>query len=341
MKRFSFCIVIGVLLSCFVDISLADRIIMLEGKGRPVTGSIILITQEKVTVDVKGEKQEIPANIIASTTFDNEPSQLATARNAVLNSRMQEAIDALAKLDPNTLTKDGMKQDYAYFLAYAKTKLVLASGGDATDAEKELLEFIKNHKTSYHYFDICEVYGDLMVQQGRFEDAKKSYAALAKAPWPEYSLKATVSLGMAEVYEKKADAARKNFETVIATTDDSPQTERQKSVAKIGLALCLVVEQKYDESIKALEAIARESGSEDSSFQALVYNSLGSAYDRSDKPRDAVLAYMHTDILFSAARSEHIRALTELARLWKKIQRNDRAEDVASRLKELYNITAK
>ena len=139
----------------------------------------------------------------------------------------------------------------------------------------------------------------------------------------------------------QADAAKKNFETVIASTDDSPQAERQKSIANIGLALCLVADKKYDEAIKSLERIAREAGSEDSSFQALVYNSLGSAYNQADKPRDAVLAYMHTDILFSAARSEHIKALTELSKLWAKIQRSDRAEDVAKRLKDQYNIAVK
>ena len=339
MKRFSLFTVFFIF--AFVDVLLADRVVMLEGKGRPVTGAIILITAEKVTVDVKGEKQEIAANIIATTSFDGEPAPLTSARNAVINSRMQEAIDALAKVEPNTLTKEGMKQDYAYLLAYAKAKLVLAGGGDAADAEKELLDFLKNDKTSYHYFEICEVYGDLMVQLGRFDDAKKSYAVLAKAPWPEYSLKATVSLGMAEVYEGKAAEARKNFETVIASTDDSPQAERQKSIANIGLALCLVADKKYDEAVKSLERIAREAGSEDSSFQALVYNSLGSAYNQADKPRDAVLAYMHTDILFSAARSEHIKALTELSKLWKKIQRNDRADDVAKRLKDQYNIAVK
>ncbi len=342
MKHFSSLVFVSlVALSLFVDVALADRITMFEGKGRPVTGSVILITPEKVTVDIKGEKQEIPANVIAATMFEGEPSALTSARNAVTGSRMQEAIDGLAKVDQKTLTNDGMKQDYAYCLAYAKVKLVLAGGGDAADAEKELLNFIKNFKTSYHYYEICEVYGDLMVQQSRFEDAKKSYAVLAKAPWPEYSLKATVALGMAEINEKKADSAKANFESVIASTDNSPQAERQKSIAKIGLALCLVDEKKFDEAIKTLEQIAREAGSEDSSFQALVYNSLGNAYDQAGKPRDAVLAYMHTDILFSAARSEHIKALMELAKLWKKIQRTDRAEDVAKRLKDQYNIVAK
>jgi len=347
MKRFALFSVFVASLFCFVNGSSADKVGMIEGKGRPLDGAILLITAEKVTIlDNKEKQQEIPANTVAWTSYEGEPPELATARTAVNGGRMQEAIDALAKIEPKQLTGDGMKgdgmkQDYAYFLAYAKAKLVLAGGGNAEDAEKELSNFLKNFKTSYHYYEICEIYGDMMVQLGRFDDAKKSYDALKKAPWPEYNLKATVSLGMAEISEGKADAAKRNFEAVIASTDESPQAERQKSMAKIGLALCLVADKKYEEAVETLERIARESGSEDALFQAMVYNSLGSAYDQADKPHEAALAYMHTDILFSSARSEHIKSLKELHRLWKKIQRTTRAEEVAKRLKDLYNETVK
>lgn len=318
----------------------ADRITMLEGKGRNVTGSIILINSEKVTVDVRGEKQEIPANIIASTTFEGEPSQLNTARSAVDGSRMTEALEALAKIDPKTLTKPEMKADYDYFKASSLARLVLSGSGNAAEAEKELLAFIKNHKNSYHYYEICELYGDLMVQMGKYDDAKKSYAALSKAPWPEYSLKATVALGIAEINENKIESARKNFESVIKKEDDSDGVNRLKGMAEVGLALCLSAEKKYDEAVKKLEEIARNSANEDSVFQSLIYNSLGKTYAAADKPKEAILAYTHTDILFSSARSEHIKALQELSKLWRKVRRAERGEDIDKRLKTLYNIGA-
>jgi predicted negative regulator of RcsB-dependent stress response len=316
----------------------ADRITVQEGKGKNVSGTILAVNAEKVTIDVRGEKQEVPANIIVLTEYDNEPSGLKAARTAFDGSRMPETLEALSKVDPKTLTKPEMKQDFDYFTAAAKTRSALAGSGNIADAEKSLLDFIKNNKNSYHYYEICELYGDLMVQAGKFDDAKKSYTALAKAPWSEYSLKATVSLGMAEITEKKIDSARKNFETVIKSQDNSEPAERLKNVANIGLALCLTSEKKYDDAIKKLEEIAKNSGSEDSVFQSLVYNSLGSTYAQAGKPRDAILAYMHTDILFSSARNEHIKALQELSKLWKQVKRNERAEETDKRLKSLYNL---
>ena len=346
-SRTSLCraLIFTVLTVCLSSAALADRITMLDGKGRTVTGKILGISAEKITVDVRGERQDIAANIIATTEFDGEPGALKTARTAVTGSRMTEALEALDKVDPKTLTNDFLKQEAAYIRAWSKAKLVLAGSGNADDAEKELSAFIKDHKNSYHFYEICELYGDLMVQQGKFDRAKSSYAALAKAPWPEYSHKATVSLGMAEVSENKIDSARKNFESVINAKsegdDESDQTERIKGMAKVGLALCLTAEKKYDEAIKELEKIAENSGSEDSIFQSLVYNSLGATFEKAGKPREAILAFMHTDILFSSARTEHIKALTELSKLWKQVKRVERAEAIENRLKDLYNISIK
>ncbi|MDR2439994.1 MAG: tetratricopeptide repeat protein [Planctomycetaceae bacterium] len=330
----------GLLILFTVSVLLAaDRITVQEGKGKNLSGTILGVNAEKITIDVRGEKQEIPANIIALTEYDGEPSSLKTARTAFDGSRMSETLEALAKVDPKTLTKPEIKQDFDYLTAAAKTKSVLAGFGNLADAEKSLLDFIKNNKNSYHYFEICELYGDLMVQAGKFDNAKKSYAALAKAPWSEYSLKATVSLGMAEITEKKTDSARKNFEIVIKSEDNSEQAQRLKNIAQVGLALCLTTEKKYDEAIKILEEIAKNSGNEDSVFQSLVYNSLGSTYAQAGKPREAILAYMHTDILFSSARNEHIKALQELSKLWKQVKRNERAEETDNRLKSIYNIS--
>ena len=344
MKRFLlFFVFSAVSLSCFVNVLSADRVALIDGRGRPLEGTIIRITAEQVTLqDSRNRQQEIPANTIAWTSFEGEPSALSSSRVSVNGGRMEEALAALAKVDLKELTGDGMRQDYAYFLAYAKAKLVLSGGGrDAEEAKTALDDFRRRNRASYHYYEICELYGDLMAQLGRFDDAKESYADLAKAPWPEYKLKALVALGMTEISEGKADSARKNFETVMASTDTSPQTERQKSLARIGLALCLVADKKYDEALTALEEIAKEAGNEDALFQARVYNSLGSAYDQADRPHEAALAYVHTDILFSSARGEHIKSLTELHRLWTKIQHSGRAAEVAKRLKDLYEITVK
>jgi predicted negative regulator of RcsB-dependent stress response len=324
----------------FVSTVNADRVLMQEGKGKNVIGKILGINAEKVTVDVSGKKQEVAANIIRSTIFEGEPSQLNTARNDVEDSKMSEALEALAKIDVKALNPD-MKADYDYFSAAAKAGLCLAGSGSADDAAKALTDFIKNQKNSYHYYDVCELYGDVMVAQGKFELAKKSYEVLAKAPWAEYSLKATASLGSAEVAEGKIEDARKHFDSVVKSENKDEAMERVKNIAKVGLAQCLAGEKKYDEAVKELERIGQESVAEDAEFQALVFNALGAAYEKAGKAKEAVLAYLHTDILFSSARTEHIKALQALSRLWKTNQRADRSEDIDKRLKELYNVSSK
>lgn len=319
----------------------ADRINMIDGRGRAVTGTILLINEEKITVSVRNNQQDIPANIIASTVFDGEPSQLGAARVAFIGSRMSEALELLKSVDPKELTKQGPKQDYEYFKAAAKARMVLAGEGPASmaaEAEKELADFIRTNRNSYHFYDVCELYGDLMVAMEQADKAKNAYAALAKAPWPEYNLMATVGLGMAELRENKIAEARANFEKIAQSTEDSEQAARPKGLARVGLALCLAAENKTDEAIAALEKIAAETSGEDSGFLARLYNSLGMVYSQAGKPQNAIIAYMHTDLLFATARNEHIAALKALSKLWRDSNREDRAQAVDQQLKTRYNI---
>ncbi|MDR0870899.1 MAG: tetratricopeptide repeat protein [Planctomycetaceae bacterium] len=327
----------------FVSAVFADKITVQEGKGKSITGTILLVNAEKIVADVNGQKQEIPANVVLSVVYDKEPPLLNTARSALQDSKMSETLETLAKIDPKTLATPEMKQEYEYFRAAAKARTVLtglAESGSLTaaDAEQSVDEFLKNNKNSYHYYEVCELYGDLTVQLGKFEAAKMSYSELTKAPWAEYRLKAKTALGVTEVSERKIDAAKKNFEEVIADKDESEQTAKLKKLSNVGLARCLAAEEKYDEAVKKLEDIAAGSGSEDSAFQAALYNALGSVYAQAGKKKEAILAYLYTDILFSAARNEHIKALTELEKLWKEVKRTDRSDAIAQRLKNLYNV---
>lgn len=330
----------------FLSSAAADKITIPDGnRMKNITGTILAVNAEKIIVDVNGQRQEIPAHTVLATVYDKEPPLLNTVRSAVRDSRTSEALEALTKIDRSTLGTPEMRQEFDYFQALTQTRSVFSGSGNADEAENALSGFMKNNKSSYHYYEICELYGDLMVNVNKFDAAKISYTELAKAPWAEYHLKAKVSLGMAEIGEGKIDSARKHFEDVIAELDATQQTEKTetnfakfKGMSQIGWAQCLAAEKKQDEAVAQLVEVAQNYGSEDSAFQSVLYNSLGSIYAQSGKPQEAIRAYLHTDILFFSAKTEHIKALTELSKLWKEVKRPDRANAVAQRLKNLYNV---
>ena len=69
---------------------------------------------------------------------------------------------------------------------------------------------------------------------------------------------------------------------------------------------------------------------------ARLYNALGRCYLKQNKPKDAVMAYLHTDVLFYADADAHAEALFHLSKLWSDINKSDRAVAARNTLRERY-----
>ena len=75
---------------------------------------------------------------------------------------------------------------------------------------------------------------------------------------------------------------------------------------------------------------------EDAETLAPAYNTLGDCLRAAGNPRDALFAYLHTDILYPSQADEHARALAAIAQLWRVLNRGDRSSAVIERLKAEY-----
>ena len=119
---------------------------------------------------------------------------------------------------------------------------------------------------------------------------------------------------------------------IAAAKADTPKGRE----ARLAKAEALASQKKYDDAEKlAREAIAA-AGTEDAEAQAAAYNTLGDTLRAAGKPKDALLAYLHTDLLYAKDRDEHARALSQIAALWRELKRDDRADEALDRLKHEY-----
>ncbi len=75
---------------------------------------------------------------------------------------------------------------------------------------------------------------------------------------------------------------------------------------------------------------------EDAAGQAPAYNTLGDCLRAANRPKDALLAYLHTDMLYSKDKEEHPRALHQISVLFRQLKQDGRADDFAQRLKTEY-----
>jgi len=64
---------------------------------------------------------------------------------------------------------------------------------------------------------------------------------------------------------------------------------------------------------------------------------LGNCYLKTGKNKDALQAFLHTDILFYADSESHAEALYHLSKLWATEEKPDRATAARTTLRERYS----
>jgi tetratricopeptide (TPR) repeat protein len=297
--------------------------------GPQLSGTVVAATPTQITVEVRGQQRMVAVNEIRRVTFGDDPQELKRARDNAYSGNFEGALNELKTLNPASITRDFVKQDFAFYLAYSKGKVALAGGGDKAAAANELLAFVTANKQTYHLYAAAELLGDLAVAQENYAQAVRYYGSLAKSPFPEYQLKGGVLEGRALVAEGKFAEAIAKFDAVVAGSIDTPAATQQKRLAEVGKALCLAETGQVPTAIQMLQKIIQENDAADGELFGRAYNALGRCYLKTDKKKDALLAYLHTDILFYANPDAHAEALYYLSSLWNEANKADRA--IASR----------
>lgn len=308
--------------------------------GGSVLGNVTKMTALEVTTDVSGVQKTTPVNQVEVIYYDSEPTMLKTARSALEAGRYQDALDALAKIDPSDVSRAEIKQDAAYYKALAAARLAVAGGGNVKEAGSRLVEFVNAYPNSYHYFEACEVIGDLLVAAGNYANAETYYGYLAtKAPWPDYKMRSGVAVGRAKLAAGNPGEAMKAFEAVLDIEAQGEAADKYRLAATLGKARCLAEDKKADEAVKLIQGVIDRANPEDADLQAAAYNALGAALRKAGRAKDALLAFLHVDVLYFTAPGHHIEALQNLNELWLEVQKPDRAARAVQVLRDRYNTS--
>jgi tetratricopeptide (TPR) repeat protein len=305
--------------------------------GRPVqSGTIRSMSPTEVVLEATGRRTTYNVNEIVDVSFDLEPLELKTARRLIGSGQHDMALQKLQAIDMASVSRDVILQDIAFYKAYAAAKLALGGGGDKNEATREMVAFWQENNTNYHFFEAVETLGDLAVAIGRYDTAAKFYAQLAEAPWASHKLRATVLEGRALEAQDKYIEAQEKYEKVIGVRDDIPGAPEQKLFAVLGKAACLAATKRPDDGIKIVDTVIAKGDPSDIGLFARAYNTLGRCYLLSNQPQDALLAYLHTDILFYGDPESHAEALYHLDKLWQQVDRPERALQARKLLKQRY-----
>ena len=93
---------------------------------------------------------------------------------------------------------------------------------------------------------------------------------------------------------------------------------------------------KGAEGLKLVDSLIAELNPTDVEMAAKIYNAQGASCEASGDSDGAILAYLHTHLMFSTQPDAHAQALSKLITLWEKVGKPDRAAQSRQEMKQRY-----
>lgn len=304
--------------------------------GTPTRGLITKVSPTQVTIQTTGASLDIETKEIQKVTFGDEPNELRTARERALDGQYEDALAELKKVDLASIKNDVIRAEVGYYVAYCQGQLALSGGGDKAAAIGLMMNFIKENRGTFHFFEGVELLGDLNYASGEFAQAATFYGLLGNSPWPEYQMRSSVLQARSQAEAGNYTEALANFDKVLASGLNTAGAVEQKMHATVGRAVCLAATNQAEEGIKIINDLIAKNDPNDPDLFGRAYNALGACYVKAGATKEALLAYLHTDVLYFTNRQAHPEALYNLAKLWDQVNRSDRAVRARSLLQSRY-----
>lgn len=316
------------------ETSAQDRLV--QEKGATLSGIITKLDRDTVTIEVRGEPQNIPVNEINRILFEGEPSTLGRARELTRQGQFEQARDELKKIDAAAIKNDNAKRDLAFYLAYCEGRLALQGKGDKAAAVKSLVTYDKDNPTSYHYWDVSQLLGQLAGSMSRYDAAQNFYKRMSESTFTEVKTQGKYQEALTLLMQNKVAEAKPLFTQLQGISATNPKEVRIKQLSEVALAQCTLAEGDSQGALTKINEWIAKGDSTDIELFGRLYNLQGGCYQKLGKTNEAVLAYLHTDLLFSGDAENHAEALYYLSVLWPSLNETQRATDARSRLTTTY-----
>jgi tetratricopeptide (TPR) repeat protein len=315
-----------------------DVVVTLEGP--PKRGTVTEMSKDSVGLEVSGGvTTQVEVNNVKQVVFADAPAQMRSAQTSLAGGQIEDALEKLNQIKQDDVQRPIVWKEVVYYKAYCMAKLALVGGGDKTAAARVMGEFAKTegeYAGTYHYYEANEIMGDLAGSLGKPDVAAKFYAAVGEAPWPDFKMKAAVLEGQALVAQGNYKDAYGKFSDVLKSQLNTPVAARMKDFATLGKAVCLSEAGKADEGVTEVEKIIANGDSKDGELFARAYNALGHCHAKAGRTKDALLAYLHVDLMFYQDPAQHAESLYHLASLWKDVDKTEQSLKARTLLKQRY-----
>jgi len=296
----------------------------IDAPGGRIRGTISRETPEAVTIDGR----TVPLDQIEEIDYTAPGLSYTQARLQRNNGNLERAIE-LYKEAAAEASKRLVAQASRFEAAALRADLARSDAEQRDEAIAGLEAIVEELPNSRHVGPALERLAEVRLSAGQFDEASQAIDRLARLSWA--SRKAEVLRARLKAEQGDAEAALADLESLLARLPEGSADHRTATLAK---AVALAKAERYDEAEDVARSVIESAAPEDARTLAPAYNTLGACLRAAGKPKDALFAYLHTELLYNTVADEHAEALTAIADLWRELGREDRAQETLERLRE-------
>lgn len=314
----------------------SDRVI---GSGLNAAGTVVATTPADVDVeDRDGDVKKYSIDKIREVQFAGEPPELRSARGMLLRGRAADAIQELGKVEKADIenAQPLVVAELQFVKAAAGARVAIDSNERTPEAITAVEAFLAKHPTSFHTYDMQELRGDLLTRAGKFKEAEAAYASIAKGP-PSFQVRAAMAKARLFSSQKKYAEAIKEYDNALKISAEDGAGAAQKQAALLDKARLLALAGKPEDALSLVQKTIKQADPEAKELLARAYAALGAIYQSmGGKDQDALISYLTVDLVYNTVPEFHAEALYNLAQLWEKGKRPERARQARENLGQVY-----
>ena len=302
-------------------------------------GEFTEMTATAVTVKISnGQTETVPVSDIFTVRFDQEPPTLAQAQS---NERSGQLDLALQKYDEIRKEYNGddkrLATDLTFLIARTQVKSALADPAKVEAASSAIQAFRTANQSNFRYLEATLLEAQLLAtDSAKADQARTLLQEVESAPVKGFQLQANVQLGRLLLNANDAASALAAFEKVVQQSAGDAGSSAALFDGLLGKAMCQQKQGQFDEAVTTLDQVIGQAGESATQTLAEAWVLKGDCYRTQNKPRDALYAYLHVDVLYASEPAAHAESLYRLASLWAPAGHQDRADDAIQRLTERY-----
>ena len=306
--------------------------------GSRVSGEITGATKSGLTIKpTVGDAVTISSNEIGAVDWDGATADLRLGVSDENGGRFDSALARVTKSKAeSTDANELLKHEFDFVLARIAGRMAMADATKLDGAISQLEGFRKSGSDHFRFYEAVALLGQLQLVKGDYAAATATFEQLGHAESSDYKLAARIAQGRIQMAEGKNAEAEQSFDAAIASAGNSPAEQARKFEAMLGKARALATQSKQTEALAVLEEVISKAPATATALQAEAYVLQGNALQALNRNKEAVLAYLHVDILFPRESGYHAEALYHMARLWKTVQAPERGLDAEAKLTAAY-----